>query len=177
MTSTEVLTSVNSSGAKRKAKYLVFRLENLKFALEILSVEDIFEFVSSTDSKGESLPATCGWDVPIVDLRSGAKVGAKGREGDEEENESERYFVIIVETEARHSRFAIGLVVDRVAEVLDLDAEGAEVTAESKATTASVSRDPTGELMAARILDLDEVLPNVVRFDHHVAGVAAGCAS
>jgi len=175
MASAEVLTSVNAAGARRRSKYLVFRPENLKSALEILSVEDIFKRHSSTESEGVCLPATCGRDVPIVDLRPGAKAFscAKGREGDEED-ERERYFAIVVETEAHHSRFAIGLVVDRVAEILDLDPENWEGNAESKSTAASGSRNASRELTTARILDLDTLLPRATRLDHQLSGFAAG---
>ncbi|MGD0091352.1 MAG: chemotaxis protein CheW [Planctomycetota bacterium] len=113
--------SVASSGNKRK-KCLIFKLGNFRFALDILSVEDISPINWSVNSHGTSWPTICGRVVPVLDLR--CEAGYKEEEGKKDNpEERERYFVLVVQIESRQRRFAIGLVVDRVAEILDLDAE------------------------------------------------------
>lgn len=176
MSSARVMTGVAGTGPRKRSKYLVFRLENLDSALEAISAEDTFQVNSSAGSNGASMPESCGWDMPIADSRSGAGADARSREGDKED-ESERYFIITVETEAHHSRSAIGLVVDRVAEILDFGAESCESTAENKPKAAPVSRNAGPELRTAKILDLDGVLPVLARFGHRFGGLDSGCTS
>ena len=173
-TSTDPLAP--ASGARKRTKYLLLKLENLRFALDILSVEDIIGLNCSADSRGTAWPTICGRAVPVVDLRCRVGSGEEKAKKDKSE-ERERYFVLVVQIESRHRRFAVGLVVDRVAEVLDLDPEIKEVPGPGKAAAAPAAPDGQRELATAKLLDLEEFLPTFIRLDDHVAGLAAVCAN
>lgn len=139
----------NSSDAS-VPRFLVFKLDNLQYALKILNVEDIVDMNPSTerpDAAGK-LAAACGRDVPVVDLRRKQRARtAKGKP-----SESEHHFVIVVKTEYRQKHCVLGLVADRVAEVVDPD---------------------TNDVRASTI---ERVLPNAIRLDEHIESLAAGCA-
>jgi chemotaxis signal transduction protein len=173
-TSTDTLAT--ASGARKKTKYLLFKLEKLRFALEILSVEDIIAVNCSADSRGTAWPTICGRAVPVVDLRCRVGSGEEKAKKDKSE-ERERYFVLVVQIESRHRRLAVGLVVDRVAEVLDLNPEIKEGPETGRTAAAPAGLDGQRELATAKLLDLEKSLPTLIRLDDHVAGLAAVCAN
>lgn len=165
-----------ASGARRKTKYLLLKLENLRSALDILSVEDIIPLNCSANSRGTAWPTICGRAVPVVDLRCCVGSGEEKGKKDKSE-ERERYFVLVVQIQSRHRRFAVGLVADRVAEVLDLEPEIKEGPETSKTAAPPAAPDGQRELATAKLLDLEKSLPTLIRLDDHVAGLAAVCAN
>lgn len=131
-------------GVLPAAKLLVFRLDGQRFGLNILDVEHIFELSPFSEGKGISfqLEETVGLTVPVVDLRNG--------HGDREGNDQgkERYFIVVVRIECQRRHRAIGLVADRVAEILD--------------TEDGVVRDST----------IRRTLPDVILLDEHIERLA-----
>ena len=143
-------------------RYLVFRLKSQLFALRILNVEDVVELedLHSRDADMvRQLAATCGTAVPVVDLRP--KLGI--RTGKEKPDDSERHFVIMVEAEHRQKRCVLGFVADRVAEVVELDANDVLVSTEAQQANGPVSRVAKLGASTVRLLDIEKLLQNETR--------------
>ena len=153
--------SMQNSVAVSVDRYLVFRLEALLFALRILSVEDIVELnpLSDDADMARQLAATCGTAAPVVDLRPKPRTRTAERTSDD----SERHFVIVVETEYRQKRCVIGFVADRVAEVVELDANDVRVSTEARQADGPASRVAKLGTKTVRLLDIERVLQDEMR--------------
>lgn len=173
------MVSVDGRSAKKgaevnaTAQYLVFGLGRLRFALKILAVEDIIEFSAPLQGNNmlNRLSRAWGSEIPLVDLRARTSSGI----AEEPPENSERYFIVVVEAERGHKIFPIGLVVDRVAEIVPEDAVKVQPAKENLRAADSPARN--AKLTAAEMLDLEKILPAAIPLDGHVAGLAARCAS
>jgi len=104
-------------------QYLTFQLAGESFAIGILSIKEIIEYHTLTEVP--MMPASVrgvinlrGAVVPVMDLL--ARFGRPSSEV------TKRTCIVIVEIEADEERQVIGVVVDAVNEVLDIDAADIE---------------------------------------------------
>ena len=123
----DILTKTKSDAKEtvtdKDGKYLTFVIGAEEYGLEILKVREIIGFMSIT-----AVPKTPhhvkgvinlrGQVIPVIDLR--AKFGM------ETVDETEETCIIVVEITQGTKKFSTGIVVDRVQEVLDINAENIE---------------------------------------------------
>ncbi|MCR5885124.1 chemotaxis protein CheW [Rhizobacter sp. J219] len=115
-----------TAGARKAAEagqYLTFVLGGEAYAIGILAIKEIIEYHALTEVP--MMPACVrgvinlrGAVVPVVDLQ--ARFGRKSGEV------TKRTCIVIVEVAARDERQVIGVVVDAVSEVLDIEAAAIE---------------------------------------------------
>lgn len=141
----------------RAGKYLTFALANEEFGLEILKVREIIGYIGVT-----AVPQTPhyvkgvinlrGQVIPVIDLR--AKFGMETAEI------TEQSCIIVVEVGRDDLTCSVGILVDRVQEVLDIGAGSIE---EPPRFGASVNTDfilgmgKVGDRVKI-LLDIDKVL-------------------
>jgi len=111
------MEQLNRAGASKEGKYLTFSLGAEQYGLEILKVREIIGYIDVT-----AVPQTPpyvkgvinlrGQVIPVVDLR--AKFGMETAEVTEES------CIIVVEILQGRRKCSMGIVVDRVQEVLDI---------------------------------------------------------
>ncbi|MCP4601413.1 MAG: purine-binding chemotaxis protein CheW [Proteobacteria bacterium] len=110
-------------GARLAGKYMSFKLANEEYGLEILKVREIIGLMDIT-----GVPRTAefmkgvinlrGKVEPVVDLR--LKFGMEGIEA------TDQTVIIVVQYSSRGSDFTMGILVDEVLEVLNVQAEQIE---------------------------------------------------
>lgn len=110
-----------------KAEWLSFKLAGLDYAVDILRVQEIRVWQSSTripysPSYVNGLINLRGAIVPIVDLR--LRLGLDYREYDEET------VALIMDVELPEGSKTIGIVVDTISEVIQTDAENSQISAD-----------------------------------------------
>jgi purine-binding chemotaxis protein CheW len=118
-TQSSVITDV------RAGKYLVFQLDSEEFGIQVLKVREIMGIqditaVPQTPSHVKGVINLRGKVIPVVDLR--LKFGLQ------EAEYTQRTCVIVVQVERESGAIQMGIVVDGVAEVLNLVAADIEDT-------------------------------------------------
>jgi purine-binding chemotaxis protein CheW len=114
---------VNRVRALEGGKFLIFLIANEKYGLEILKVREIIEMMDVT-----SVPTTPafvrgiinlrGKVIPVVDLR--LKFGMEAKEN------TQRTCIIVVNLARTAQEMTIGIIVDGVSDVLDIDQDQME---------------------------------------------------
>jgi len=141
----------------RAGKYLTFALANEEFGLEILKVREIIGYlgvtaVPQTPHYVKGVINLRGQVIPVIDLR--AKFGMETAEV------TEQSCIIVVEVGRDNPTYSVGILVDRVQEVLDIGAGSIE---EPPRFGASVNTDfilgmgKVGDRVKI-LLDIDKVL-------------------
>ena len=112
--------SAHTAGTTNEGKYLTFALGAEEFGLEILTVREIIGYISVTP-----VPRTPhyikgvinlrGQVIPVVDLRLKFDMA--------ESEVTDQTCIIVVETVRDKKEVSVGLVVDRVQEVLYIDGQ------------------------------------------------------
>jgi len=142
---------------QREGKYLTFSLANEEYGIGILKIKEIIGMMAVT-----TVPRTPeyvkgvinlrGKVIPIIDLRL--------RFGMEAIDYTERTCIIVVEIESESGTVQVGVVVDAVSEVLNVNAEDIENTPQF-----GISMDTEYILGMAKmeggvkiLLDVDQVL-------------------
>ncbi len=154
---TERTLTSDATRMDRVGKYLTFALANEEFGLEILKVREIIGYIGVT-----AVPQTPhyvkgvinlrGQVIPVIDLR--AKFGMETAEL------TEQSCIIVVEVGRDDPTYSMGILVDRVQEVLDIGAGSIE---EPPRFGASVNMDfilgmgKVGDSVKI-LLDIDKVL-------------------
>ena len=110
---------------QRAGKYLTFALGNEEFAIQVMRVREIMGIQETTampQAPGcvRGVLNLRGKVVPVVDLR--VKFGLP------ELDYTERTCIIVVQIENQEGKLMIGIIVDRVSEVLTLRADDIEDT-------------------------------------------------
>jgi purine-binding chemotaxis protein CheW len=114
-----------SSKTGRSEKYLTFNLGGEQYGLEILKVREIIGIMDIT-----RVPRTPefirgvinlrGKVIPVIDLRN--------KFGMETINDTEQTCIIVVDMQFENSSLLMGIIVDSVSEVLDIETEDIEDT-------------------------------------------------
>ncbi len=121
-------TNIESRGSRAKSGlYLTFALGQEEFGLEILKVKEIIGYqditsVPQTPSEVKGVINLRGQVIPIIDLRS--------RFSMEEKEVTEQTCIIVVEVDLDGSSVQVGIIVDNVSEVLDIQEEQIEPSPE-----------------------------------------------
>ncbi len=156
----EVASTINQAvqtTTTRHGKYLTFSLASEEYGIGILQIKEIMGMMAIT-----SVPQTPefvkgvinlrGKVIPVIDLRL--------RFGMESEKYTERTCIVVVEIEGKTTTIIIGIVVDSVSEVLNINEDDIE-----NAPTFGVSLDTSYILGMAKtegrvkiLLDIDSVL-------------------
>ncbi len=113
-------SSTNNRSASLGGKYLTFRLGKEQFGLEILKVREIMGWINITPVP-KAPPSVCGVlnlrgkIIPVIDLR---------RKFDMEAVENtDRTCIIVVDVQVRGQSADVGILVDNVSEVLNINSE------------------------------------------------------
>lgn len=171
MTETVVATDRGSMVLEEKrGKYLTFTLDREEYGLEILKVREIIGYVGIT-----AVPQTPayikgvinlrGKVIPVIDLR--AKFGMDSAEV------TNKTCIIVVETSQKERKISIGIVVDRVQEVLDVDGKNIEDVPQFGPTVNTdfiLGMGKIGDSVKI-LLDIDKVLAG-----DDLAGLGSDCA-
>ena len=153
----EQVEQVNKALAGKEGKYLTFTLAPEQYGLEILKVREIIGYmeitaVPQTPHHVKGVINLRGQVIPVIDLR--AKFGMETKEITEES------CIIVVEIHQGKRQFNTGIVVDKVEEVLDIDAQDIE---EAPQFDSSVNTDfilgmgKIGDSVKI-LLDIDKIL-------------------
>ena len=118
-----VVASTMPAMRAEPTQYLTFQLSGESFAIGILSIKEIIEYHALTEvpmmpSCVRGVINLRGAVVPVLDLSS--------RFGRPSSEVTKRTCIVIVEFEAAGERQVIGVIVDAVNEVLDIDATDIE---------------------------------------------------
>lgn len=108
-------------------KFLTFALGNEEYGFEILKVREIFGYtkitpIPKTPPYIKGVINLRGQVIPVIDLRT--------RFGMSEVEITEQTCIIVVETEHQGKTIGTGVIVDRVSEVQNIDAENIEPSPE-----------------------------------------------
>lgn len=114
---------VRQSPIDKEGKYLTFALGREEYGLEILKVREIIGYmaitaVPKTPAYVKGVINLRGQIIPVVDIR--ILFGMESRDVTEET------CIIVVEISQVSRKFSIGVIVDRVSEVLDVSGEDIE---------------------------------------------------
>ncbi len=106
-----------------EGKYLTFAIGEEEFGLEILKVREIIGYINvtpvpRTPTYVKGVINLRGQVIPVMDLRLKFNLAEK--------EITEQTCIIIIETAGRRGACLTGLIVDRVSEVLDIEADQIE---------------------------------------------------
>jgi len=118
----ETLTQQNStafiSENAQEGKYLTFSLGAEEFGLEILKVREIIGYIDVT-----AIPRTADYVKGVINLRGQVipVVNLRLKFGMKESDVTDQTCIIVVETIRDNKEINVGIIVDRVQEVLDIN--------------------------------------------------------
>ena len=120
MAAAEQMDQAVRAVADREGKYLTFELANEEYGIGILKVKEIIGMmpVTSVPQTPEFLKGVInlrGKVIPVVDLRT--KFGMPFRE------DTDKTCIIVVQIERNGQLATMGIIVDEVSEVLDINAD------------------------------------------------------
>lgn len=156
----------NGLGARLAGKYLTFKLADEEYGLEILKVQEIIRMqtvtrVPRTPEYVRGVINLRGKVIPVIDLRN--KFGMISQD------DTDKTCIIVVQVNSTEHKVVMGVIIDEVREVLDIDAGSIE---ETPSFGASINTDfitgigKVGDTVKM-LLDIDKVLT-----DAEVAQVA-----
>ena len=154
---TTQIEELNRAVQDREGKYLTFALGPEEYGLEILKVREIIGYmeitaVPQTPEYVRGVINLRGQVIPVVDLRS--KFGMETAET------TDQTCIIVVEISQGGHKFSMGIVVDRVQEVLDIAGDDIEDTPQfgsNVATDFILGMGKIGDTVKI-LLDIDKVL-------------------
>ena len=153
----ESVATIQSGTAAMAGKYLTFELGGEVYGLEILKVQEIIGMMTVT-----RVPKTPGFVrgvinlrgkvIPVVDLR--LKFGLDAKE------DTERTCIIVVQVQGEDIQVTMGIIVDEVSEVMDVDGEQIEPPPEFGASVDTEFIMGMGKVdqRVVMLLDVDKVL-------------------
>lgn len=151
--------SVEQSPANDSGKYLTFGLASEQYGLKILKVQEIIGIMDVT-----RIPKAPGFVrgvinlrgkvIPVVDLR--LKFEMEGRE------DTERTCIIVTQVAQNSHRVTMGIIVDDVSEVIDIDGSQIEPPPEFGASVDTDFILGMGKVdkKVVMLLDVDKMLSN-----------------
>lgn len=112
-------------GEQLAGKYLTFLLGGEEYAVEILKVQEIIQMQKVTPVPGSpefirGVINLRGKVIPVVELRRKFQMMPN--------NDTEKTAIIVMMIEANESLMTMGIIIDDVKEVMDLDSESIEET-------------------------------------------------
>ena len=147
----------NTSLTEKGGKYLTFALGSEEYGLEIVKVRQIIGHMEIT-----SVPQTPDYVKGVINLRGQIipVIGLRTKFGMPTIDVTDRTCIIVVEISRDNHNFEVGIIVDYVQEVMDIEGENIEPTPQFDAT---VNTDfilgigkVAGEVKI--LLDIDKVL-------------------
>lgn len=154
---TKVMDKAVKMAADREGKYLTFSLADEEYGIGILKIKEIIGMmpvttVPQTPDFVKGVINLRGKVIPVMDLRL--------RFGIESIEYTERTCIIVVEIEGTNGSIQIGIVVDSVSEVLNINGEDIEDTPTfgSKLNTEYILGMAKMEGGVKILLDIDRVL-------------------
>lgn len=154
---TKVMDKAVKMAADREGKYLTFSLADEEYGIGILKIKEIIGMmpvttVPQTPDFVKGVINLRGKVIPVMDLRL--------RFGMESIDYTERTCIIVVEIEGANGSIQIGIVVDSVSEVLNINGEDIEDTPTfgSKLNTEYILGMAKMEGGVKILLDIDRVL-------------------
>jgi len=154
---TKVMDKAVKMAADREGKYLTFTLADEEYGIGILKIKEIIGMmpvttVPQTPDFVKGVINLRGKVIPVMDLRL--------RFGIESIDYTERTCIIVVEIEGTSGSIQIGIVVDSVSEVLNINGEDIEDTPTfgSKLNTEYILGMAKMEGGVKILLDIDRVL-------------------
>ncbi|MEJ5260013.1 MAG: chemotaxis protein CheW [Anaerohalosphaeraceae bacterium] len=120
---TSVIRSHSENNLASEGKYLTFAIGEEEFGVDILQIREIIGYVPVTPVPKspvylKGVLNLRGQVIPIIDLR--LKFGMPEKEI------TDQTCIVIIETQTAEGAVLTGLIVDRVSEVLDIEAEQIE---------------------------------------------------
>lgn len=119
----ETATIEKTTSAARGGKYLTFALGPEEYGLEILKVREIIGFMDIT-----AVPRTPSHIRGVINLRGQviSVTDLRRRFGMSAVEKTEQTCIIVVEISSQGRRMSMGIVVDRVSEVLNIPSQNIE---------------------------------------------------
>jgi purine-binding chemotaxis protein CheW len=156
-TAAAATTATPTSSRTRGGKYLTFALGREEYGLEILKVREIIGYMDVT-----AVPRTPGYVKGVINLRGQviSVIDLRRKFAMEDAARTEQTCIVVVEIAQAGRKLSIGIVVDRVSEVLNIAAETIE---DAPAFGTAVDTDfilgmgKIGEAVKI-LLDIDKVL-------------------
>src|SRR4051794_29312249 len=156
-TSSSATTTPAGTAGDRGGKYLTFALGREEYGLEILKVREIIGYMEIT-----AVPRTPSYVRGVINLRGQviSVIDLRAKFGMETANRTEQTCIVVVEISQANRKLSIGIVVDRVSEVLDIVSDKIE---DAPTFGAAVDTDfilgmgKIGEAVKI-LLDIDRVL-------------------
>jgi purine-binding chemotaxis protein CheW len=143
----------------KAGKYLTFELGHEIYGLEILKVQEIIGMmnvtrVPKTSTFVRGVINLRGKVIPVIDLR--LKFGLEGKP------DTERTCIIVVKIESKQIEMIMGIIVDEVSEVIDIQSSQLEKTPNfsSNLNTDFLLGIGKVEEKVIMLLDIDKVLSN-----------------
>lgn len=143
----------------KEGKYLSFALANEEYGLEILKVREIIGYmditaVPQTPPHIKGVINLRGQVIPVVDLRTNF--------GMDSTEVTEQTCIIVVEIDQGERTYNVGIIVDRVQEVLDIKAEQIEAPPQFGSSVDTEFILGMGKIndSVKILLDIDRVLVN-----------------
>jgi purine-binding chemotaxis protein CheW len=120
---TAVTGPTEAAIASRGGKYLTFALGKEEYGLEILRVREIIGYMDIT-----AIPRTPGYVKGVINLRGQviSVIDLRAKFDMEPAQRTDETCIIVVETCRREQTISIGIIVDRVSEVLNITADDIE---------------------------------------------------
>ncbi len=151
------VTGLGGVGEKLAGKYLTFRCAGEEYGLGILKVQEIIQMqavtrVPRTPDYIRGVINLRGKVIPVVDLRR--KFGLDGAP------DTEKTCIIVVQSSAQGMKVTMGIIIDEVKEVLDIQAENIEDTPAFDASVTTEFILGMGKVGSSVkiLLDIDKVL-------------------
>jgi purine-binding chemotaxis protein CheW len=121
----DVKKKTSEIGERLEGKYLTFKLGDEEYGLEILKVQEIIRMqkVTKVPRAPEFVRGVInlrGKVIPVIELRKKFSM--------EEQEDTERTCIIVVRIERDGAPIIMGIIIDEVKEVLDIDAANIEET-------------------------------------------------
>lgn len=152
-------TAVVSVAEKLAGKYLTFKLADEEYGLEILKVQEIIQMqavtkVPRTPDYVRGVINLRGKVIPVVDLRIKFRFS--------ECEDTEKTCIIVVQVTNDANMIIMGIIIDEVKEVLDIDADNIEETPSFGASIDTEFILGMGKIenSVKILLDIDRVLSN-----------------
>lgn len=155
-----------------KGKYMTFKLEGEEYGLEILKVRELIRLMDIT-----SVPRTMEFIRGVINLRGKviSVVDLRLKFGMEKLEETDQTVIIVVQYEFKNQAVTMGILVDEVLEVLNIDSDQIEPTPEFGAGAIDIDMEfilgiGKAEKRVILLLDIGKVL--TARESMHVKKVA-----